>query len=74
MNELKVPMSIGVGYAFDVIGGLVMGPPRWMSKIGLEWLYRLSIEPKRLWRRYLFEGAIFTALILRAKWRQINKN
>lgn len=69
-DDLRVPLSIGIGYAFDVLGGLIMEPPHWMTDIGLEWLYRLSREPRRLWRRYLLEGALFVMLVLKARLTQ----
>ncbi len=46
-------MMVGVGAAFDFISGAVKPSPAWVHKNGLEWLYRLTREPKRLWRRYL---------------------
>ena len=51
-ERLSVVM-LGVGAAFDFIAGSKTAAPRWMRQIGLEWLYRLGTEPKRLWRRYL---------------------
>ncbi|HLT96799.1 MAG TPA: WecB/TagA/CpsF family glycosyltransferase [Acidimicrobiia bacterium] len=49
---LTVPVLIGVGAAFDMHAGNLRQAPRWMQRSGLEWLYRLSREPRRLWRRY----------------------
>lgn len=46
-------MMIGVGAAFDFISGAVKPSPPWVHRYGLEWLYRLASEPRRLWRRYL---------------------
>jgi len=66
MEELQVPVSIGIGYAFDILGGLIQEPPTWMTNMGFEWSYRLWIEPRRLWRRYLWEGAAFVVLVLRS--------
>jgi len=43
---------LGVGAAFDFHSGRVKQAPRWMQKMGLEWLFRLKMEPKRLWKRY----------------------
>ncbi len=64
-DELQVLVSIGVGAAFDFIAGTVKRAPKWMQKCGLEWLFRLSQEPGRLWRRYLIGNAIFVWLILK---------
>jgi N-acetylglucosaminyldiphosphoundecaprenol N-acetyl-beta-D-mannosaminyltransferase len=44
---------VGVGNAFDLHAGRVRDAPSWMQRSGLEWIFRLMIEPKRLWRRYL---------------------
>lgn len=50
--RLTPPLLVGVGAAFDFHAGLVKQAPRWMGRGGLEWAYRLSREPRRLWRRY----------------------
>jgi len=54
---LKVPVLVGVGAAFDINAGINKQAPRWMREHGLEWLYRLVQEPRRLWRRYLTYGS-----------------
>jgi len=51
--RLEAPVLVGVGAAFDFHAGLVPQAPAWMQRTGLEWLFRLSREPRRLWRRYL---------------------
>jgi N-acetylglucosaminyldiphosphoundecaprenol N-acetyl-beta-D-mannosaminyltransferase len=56
---LRVPVVIGVGAAFDFNTGRVRQAPRWMRERGLEWLFRLIQEPRRLWRRYLIRGPGF---------------
>lgn len=53
LEELAVPVCIGVGGTFDVLSGRLARAPRWMQRSGLEWLFRLGQEPGRLWRRYL---------------------
>jgi N-acetylglucosaminyldiphosphoundecaprenol N-acetyl-beta-D-mannosaminyltransferase len=50
---------IAVGAAFDFIAGEKKQAPTWMQRNGLEWLFRLAVEPRRLWRRYLFGNARF---------------
>jgi N-acetylglucosaminyldiphosphoundecaprenol N-acetyl-beta-D-mannosaminyltransferase len=50
--RLSAPLLVGVGAAFDFHAGLVSQAPGWMQRGGLEWAYRLSREPRRLWRRY----------------------
>jgi N-acetylglucosaminyldiphosphoundecaprenol N-acetyl-beta-D-mannosaminyltransferase len=53
VDRLGVPVLIGVGAAFDFHSGFKRQAPRWMQRNGLEWLFRVSTEPRRLWRRYL---------------------
>jgi len=53
LPRLEVTLMVGVGAAFDFHSGKVKQAPRWMQNLGLEWLYRLCQEPRRLWRRYL---------------------
>ena len=55
-------VMVGVGAAFDLLGGRTTEAPRWMRGIGLEWTYRLGLEPRRLWRRYLKHNPRFVAL------------
>jgi N-acetylglucosaminyldiphosphoundecaprenol N-acetyl-beta-D-mannosaminyltransferase len=61
---LSASVLVGVGAAFDFHTGRVAQAPRWMREHGLEWLFRLSREPARLWRRYLIYGTEFVALVL----------
>ena len=59
---LDMPL-LAVGAAFDYHAGLLKNPPAWMQKYALEWLWRLGLEPKRLWRRYvLLNPAYLTRL------------
>lgn len=58
-HSLKVPVMAGVGAAFDLHTGRVRQAPSWMREHGLEWLFRLSQEPRRLWRRYAIQGSRF---------------
>jgi len=53
------PVMIGVGAAFDFHTGRVRQAPRWMMRVGLEWLFRLAVEPRRLWRRYAVNNPHF---------------
>jgi len=59
--RLSAPLLVGVGAAFDFHAGLVSQAPRWMQRGGLEWVYRLSREPRRLWRRYARYNPRFVA-------------
>ncbi len=58
---------IGVGAAFDFHAGLKRQAPRWVQRRGMEWAFRLATEPRRLWRRYLFNNTRFIWL-LGAEW------
>jgi|HubBroStandDraft_1064217.scaffolds.fasta_scaffold148679_2 N-acetylglucosaminyldiphosphoundecaprenol N-acetyl-beta-D-mannosaminyltransferase len=52
-ERLDVPIIIGVGGSFDVLAGFIRRAPRWAQAAGLEWLWRLLMEPRKLWKRYL---------------------
>jgi N-acetylglucosaminyldiphosphoundecaprenol N-acetyl-beta-D-mannosaminyltransferase len=65
VNRLNASALLGVGAAFDIHAGLLPQAPRWMQRSGLEWLYRLGREPRRLWRRYLRNNPAFVFNILR---------
>jgi N-acetylglucosaminyldiphosphoundecaprenol N-acetyl-beta-D-mannosaminyltransferase len=52
-DKFLVPVMLGVGAAFDFNSGKLERAPAWMGDTGLEWLFRLLVEPKRLWKRYL---------------------
>ena len=60
---LNVPVLVGVGAAFDFHTGRVPQAPVWMREHGLEWLFRLAQEPRRLWRRYLVNGTEFVLML-----------
>ena len=55
-------VMLGVGAAFDFIAGRKKQAPSFMQKVGMEWLFRLLTEPKRLWKRYLYRNPRFVAL------------
>jgi N-acetylglucosaminyldiphosphoundecaprenol N-acetyl-beta-D-mannosaminyltransferase len=63
-KRLSVPVLIGVGAAFDFHTGRVPRAPLWMSEYGFEWLFRLAMEPRRLWKRYLVYGSQFVVLVV----------
>lgn len=69
-DKLDVNIAIGVGAAFDVVVGDIERSPKWMQKNGLEWLYRLIKEPKRLFRRYLIEAPLFIPLVIIQVFRE----
>jgi N-acetylglucosaminyldiphosphoundecaprenol N-acetyl-beta-D-mannosaminyltransferase len=66
-QELGVDFVMGVGGTFDVVSGKVKRAPLWMQRYGLEWLYRVYQEPKRMWKRYLFTNSKFAWLVLKEK-------
>lgn len=69
-DQLGVPVCHGVGGSFDVLAGKVRrAPDRW-QRLGLEWLYRLKQEPRRLWRRYLVTNTLFCWMVLTEIVRQ----
>jgi N-acetylglucosaminyldiphosphoundecaprenol N-acetyl-beta-D-mannosaminyltransferase len=62
-DELATPALLGVGGAFDVMAGFVPRAPRLMQEAGMEWFWRLAMEPKKLWKRYLVTNSAFLALL-----------
>ncbi len=62
-RDLGVPLVMGVGGAVDVLAGKARRAPVWMQRLGLEWLFRLLQEPRRLWRRYLTTNTRFGLLV-----------
>ncbi len=69
LHRLNVRIAIGVGGAFEVAAGLIPRAPVWMQRAGLEWLFRLYREPRRLYRRYVIEAPAFFPLIFKQKWK-----
>jgi N-acetylglucosaminyldiphosphoundecaprenol N-acetyl-beta-D-mannosaminyltransferase len=68
--RLKVPVIAGVGAAVDFLSGMKPRAPRLMQRAGLEWLFRLATEPRRLWRRYLLGNVVFLWLAGSKLWRR----
>ena len=66
-RKLGVPVAMGVGGSFEMVGGVVARAPKWLQESGLEWLYRLLREPRRLWRRYLVGHFQFALIVLRQR-------
>ncbi|MHC4172941.1 MAG: WecB/TagA/CpsF family glycosyltransferase [Planctomycetota bacterium] len=80
MNEhkgkLNVSLMIGVGAAFDFHTGNAKEAPRWMQSNGLEWIFRLFTEPRRLWRRYLIGNSLLIYWLIKEKFnnqREVEK-
>ena len=73
--QLRVPLVMGVGGSIDIWAGETKRAPLWMQRNGLEWLYRLVQEPRRMWRRYLFTNAAFLWLLCGAVlWRLLRRD
>jgi exopolysaccharide biosynthesis WecB/TagA/CpsF family protein len=70
LDQLDVPVSIGVGALFDYLAGRVPRAPRWMLRARVEWLFRLVVEPRRLWRRYMMGNPRFVWRVLRSRGRE----
>jgi N-acetylglucosaminyldiphosphoundecaprenol N-acetyl-beta-D-mannosaminyltransferase len=64
-ENLRVPIVQGVGGSFDVIAGIVKRAPLWMQRWGIEWLFRVIQEPRRMFWRYLTTNSIFLWLLAR---------
>ena len=74
-NHARLPQTlIGVGAAFDFHSGGVKRAPRWMQKSGFEWAYRLTQEPRRLWRRYLVLGPRFVGQVVSDRFKRRARN
>jgi N-acetylglucosaminyldiphosphoundecaprenol N-acetyl-beta-D-mannosaminyltransferase len=69
-GSLGVTVCHGVGGSFDVVAGKVQRAPAAWQRLGLEWLYRVKQEPRRLWRRYLVTNTMFVSLVL-SEWFQL---
>ena len=69
-NELNIHCHVGnIGAVFDFFAGTVERAPVWWQRHGLEWLYRLLKEPKRMWRRYIIGNALFLFnIVFRERW------
>ncbi|MBL4753657.1 MAG: WecB/TagA/CpsF family glycosyltransferase [Flavobacteriales bacterium] len=72
-DQLGVDFVMGVGGTFDVVAGKVKRAPLWMQKYGLEWLYRVLQEPRRMWKRYLVTNSQFAWLLVKEKWFKKSK-
>lgn len=66
-EELKVPISFGLGASFDFEAGNIKRAPRWMTNHGLEWLFRITQDPKRMAKRYLVDDRKILGLVIKYK-------
>jgi exopolysaccharide biosynthesis WecB/TagA/CpsF family protein len=69
LNATGVSVGVGVGAFFDFISGEVPRAPAWMKRFGIEWVYRLAQEPRRMWRRYILGNPLF---LWRVLWQLIS--
>ena len=69
-DTIGAPFVMGVGGSFDVYAGKVRRAPPWMRRVGLEWFYRVTQEPGRMWRRYAGDAPRFAWIVLRARLRR----
>lgn len=68
LSRLNINVGMGVGGLFDFYSGRIARAPLWMREIGMEWLYRLTREPRRLWKRYLVGNVVFLYRVLRERY------
>ena len=64
LEHIQTNAILPSGACLDYVAGAIPTPPRWMGRLGLEWLYRLVSEPRRLWKRYLLEPLFLSTLFL----------
>lgn len=76
-QQLGIPFCMGIGGSLDVVAGRVRRAPRAMQQLGLEWLFRLIQEPRRLWRRYVISNSSFLWMVaterMRTRWSGARK-
>ena len=73
LPELRVKVAVGVGGLFDFYSGQIPRAPLWIRTLGMEWLYRLSREPGRLWKRYLLGNAVFLGRLAAERLRRVGR-
>ena len=66
-QALPAGLTLGVGALLDFMAGRFPRAPVWMRRLGIEWVYRLWLEPRRLWRRYMIGNALFLGTVLLAR-------
>jgi N-acetylglucosaminyldiphosphoundecaprenol N-acetyl-beta-D-mannosaminyltransferase len=67
LSEMGVPVAMGVGGLFDFYSGNKPRAPQWVREIGMEWVFRLAVEPQRLWKRYVVGNVIFLSRVIRER-------
>ena len=66
MDLMQVPFCMGVGGSFDIVARITRRAPMWMQNLGLEWLYRVLQEPRRMWKRYARTNPVYIWMVLKA--------
>ena len=69
-HRLDVDVLWTVGALFEYVSGRIRRAPHWMSDNGLEWIFRLAVEPRRMWRRYLLGNPVFLHRVLEERRRR----
>lgn len=59
IHNIDAKVIVGIGATMDILAGKVRQPPKWVTRIGFEWLFRLAQDPRRLYKRYLLDDPIF---------------
>lgn len=67
LEAMGARIGVGVGAFFDFTADRVRRAPAWMNRAGIEWIYRLGLEPRRMWRRYVLGNPLFLARVLRER-------
>ena len=70
-REIAAPVALCIGATIDFLAGERRRAPKWMRRTGLEWLYRVLTEPRRLWRRYARDARLFPQLLWK-EWQARN--
>jgi len=65
MPVMQVPFCMAVRSSFDIIAGRIKRAPLWMQKSGLEWIYRIYQEPRRMWKRYAKTSPVFVWMVVK---------
>ena len=72
-HKLGVSYLMGVGGSIDIMAGITKRAPVWMQKYGLEWLYRIIQEPKRMWKRYAKTNILYAWLLIKGIYKNIKR-
>lgn len=70
LDRIRPAVAVGVGASFDFLAGRLRRAPQWASDRGMEWIWRLAHDPRRLWRRYLLRDPRFASLLFREWWNR----